>query len=296
MHPQVSELESQLAAAHEEPETGSRLCARRQGATGRGSEGELEKTGESVKTERETQRLQALLVAQEAMKRGWERERREWEKILEKENEAREIERRALQSAVAEGKREANERERESEVQERKAQREWEAEREREREEERERARDREEQHAEALAEARREFDRELKERERQVAAWADRYHALEAHVFATSSDAEVHKKVIAGAGIGAVEARHLNGSREQCEDGTVEAVSEAEGGPGGGGGVLYSEGGDRGSEADGELSCTSSCAQCDLLKSASDSLRARWAPCVSLFMCRESRKEREEG
>ena len=206
MHAQVSELESQLAAAHEELETGSRLFARRQGAAGRGSEGELEKTGESVETERETQRLQAFVVAQEAMKRGWEREKREWEKILENENEEREIERRALQSAVAEGKREAKERERESEVQERKAQRKWEAEREREREEERERAGDSEKQHAEALAEARRELKRELKERERQVAAWADRYHVLEAHVFATSSDAEVHTKVIAGARIGAVE------------------------------------------------------------------------------------------
>ena len=104
-------------------------------------------------------------------------------------------------------------------AQRRKAQRKWEAEREREREEERERAGDSEKQHAEALAEARRELKRELKERERQVAAWADRYHVLEAHVFATSSDAEVHTKVIAGARIGAVEAWHLNGSREQCED-----------------------------------------------------------------------------
>ena len=81
MHAQVSELESQLAAAHEELESGSRLCARRQGAAGRGSEVELHDSwpGESVETERETQRLQAFVVAQEAMKRGWEREKREWE-------------------------------------------------------------------------------------------------------------------------------------------------------------------------------------------------------------------------
>jgi hypothetical protein len=247
------------------------------------------------------------------MKRGWERERREWEKMLEREREAREIERRVLQSAVAEGKREAKERERENEEQERKAQREWEAEREREREEERKRARDWEEQHAEtrseehhasqhveaqhdeSLAEARREFERELKERERQVAAWADRYHALEAHVFATSSDAEVHTKLIAGGGLGAVEARHLNGSRDQCEDGTVEAESDGEGGPGQ---VLYSEGGDRESEADGALSCSTSCAQCDLLKSASASMRARWARvsrclCVNVPWQREPERER---
>ena len=73
---------------------------------------------------------------------------------------------------------------------------------------ERARAREREEREQQAMrdkdayvAERENELQRRLLDKERQVAAWADRYHALEAHTFASQRQAAEHGDVRAGEG-----------------------------------------------------------------------------------------------